>query len=69
MKLNFMINFMKKGNLKALDLVEVNPLISTSETDVNKTVFSAVRTILSFFGYNTLGTLTPNVQVPKPTEL
>lgn len=44
----------------------MNPLLGANEADVNKTVFSAIRTILSFFGYNTIGTVTPMQQIPKP---
>ena len=54
------------GKLKALDLVEVNPLIKENESEVKRTVFSAIRTILSFFGYTTLGTADKNYQLPKP---
>ena len=42
-----------------MDLVEVNPLIKSNDDDVKKTVFSATRAILSFFGYKTLGTHDP----------
>ncbi len=45
------------GMLRALDLVEVNPSLSANESECNRTVFSAINTILSFFGYNTIGTL------------
>jgi len=53
--------------LKALDLVEVNPLLGANEDDLKKTVFSAQRVILSFFGFQTFGTLVPSleIQVPK----
>ena len=54
------------GKLKTLDLVEVNPLLKTCDADVEKTVFSATRTILSFFGYKTLGTINPDHEVPRP---
>ncbi|CAF0705977.1 unnamed protein product [Brachionus calyciflorus] len=54
------------GKLRTLDLVEVNPLLKTSDSDVDKTVFSASRAILSFFGYKTLGTLIDGHQVPRP---
>lgn len=57
------------GKLKTLDLVEVNPLLGTNEADVNKTVFSAMRTILSFFGYNTIGTMPPMQKIPKPRNM
>ena len=57
------------GKLKTLDLVEVNPLLKTSENDIEKTVFSASRTILSFFGYKTLGTKNPGHEVPRPDRL
>ena len=50
------INFIIKGKLTTLDLVEVNPLLKTCESDIEKTLFSASRAILSFFGYKTLGT-------------
>lgn len=40
-------------------MVEVNPLIKNNDEDVQKTVFSATRGILSFFGYKTLGTHNP----------
>ena len=56
----------KLGKLKALDLVEVNPLLSENDNDLNKTIFSAVRTILSFFGFKTLGTITPYLGIQKP---
>ena len=52
--------------MKTLDMVEVNPLIKESDKDVDKTIFSAVRTILSFFGYNTIGAINPNLKIPKP---
>jgi arginase len=54
------------GKLKTLDLVEVNPLIYENKTDINKTIFSAYRTILSFFGYTTIGTYPSNYTFPKP---
>jgi hypothetical protein len=54
--------------LKTLDLVEVNPLLKMNDLDVDKTVFSATRTILSFFGYKTLGTLNPDHEIPMPTK-
>lgn len=44
----------------------MNPLLGSNENDLNKTVFSAMRTILSFFGYNTIGTITPMQKIPKP---
>lgn len=47
------------GKLSTLDLVEVNPLIKSNDDDVKKTVFSATRAILSFFGYKTVGTHDP----------
>ena len=56
------------GKLRTLDLVEVNPLLKSCENDVEKTVFSACRTILSFFGYKTLGTKNPEHEVPKPDQ-
>ena len=52
------------GKLRALDLVEVNPLLKNSDHDVEKTVFSASRAILSFFGYKTLGTKKDGHKVP-----
>jgi hypothetical protein len=52
-----------------LDLVEVNPLLGSNEHDINKTVFSAMRAILSFFGYNTIGTITPMQKIPKPRTM
>jgi arginase len=55
----------ESGRLKTLDLVEVNPLLKTCEEDVSKTVFSAIKTILSFFGYNTLGTCDPSFVLSK----
>ncbi len=54
------------GKLKTLDLVEVNPLLKETEKDIEKTVFSATRTILSFFGYKTLGTINSGQKVPIP---
>ncbi len=57
------------GKLKTLDLVEVNPLLGSNEHDINKTVFSAMRAILSFFGYNTIGTITPMQKIPKPRTM
>lgn len=54
------------GKLKALDLVEVNPLLSENVNDLKKTIFSATRAILSFFGFNTLGTILPGYSIPKP---
>jgi arginase family enzyme len=54
------------GKLKALDLVEVNPLLFENPSDVKKTVFSAVRVILSFFGFNTIGTIDSDCVVQKP---
>jgi hypothetical protein len=54
------------GKLRALDLVEVNPLLAKNEEDLNKTVFSATRTILSFFGFKTAGTLTPLLEIKRP---
>jgi arginase len=56
------------GKLRTLDLVEVNPLLKSCENDVEKTIFSACRTILSFFGYKTLGTKNPEHEVPKPDQ-
>lgn len=53
------------GKLSTLDLVEVNPLLKTCDHDVEKTVFSASRAILSFFGYKTLGTINGH-DVPRP---
>ncbi len=44
----------------------MNPLLGTSENDNQKTVFSAIRTILSFFGYTNLGTHSSNYEFPKP---
>jgi len=35
-------------------------------SDVKKTVFSAVRVILSFFGFNTIGTIDSDCVVQKP---
>ena len=63
---------MKVENVKcdamtmALDLVEVNPLLFENPSDVKKTVFSAVRVILSFFGFNTIGTIDSDCVVQKP---
>ena len=54
------------GKLKALDLVEVNPLLGASEEDLAKTVFSAQRTILSFFGFQTAGTITQSLVIQTP---
>jgi len=56
----------RTGKLVTLDLVEVNPLLKTNESDLTKTVFSAIRTILSFFGYTTLGTSNPRTTLPLP---
>jgi len=56
----------ESGKLKALDLVEVNPLLSENISDLNKTIFSATRAILSFFGFNTLGTILKSYSLPKP---
>jgi hypothetical protein len=47
-------------------MVEVNPLIKTNEEDLKKTVFSATRGILSFFGYKTIGTHDPRGAIPIP---
>lgn len=47
------------GKLATLDLVEVNPLIKNNDEDVQKTIFSATRAILSFFGFKTIGTYDP----------
>lgn len=58
--------FWKKGKLRSLDLVEVNPLLSTNDDDRYKTAFSAIRTILSFFGYTTSGTLKKDYELPRP---
>jgi len=55
----------ESGRLETLDLVEVNPLLKSCDEDVNKTIFSAIRTILSFFGYNTIGTSDPTYILPK----
>ena len=54
--------------MKTLDIVEVNPLLKANEGDVEKTVFSATRALLSFFGYKTLGTINPAHQIPRPNE-
>ena len=54
------------GKLRALDLVEVNPLLSENVNDLKKTVFSACKTILSFFGFNTIGTIDPSYTLPMP---
>lgn len=54
------------GKLRALDLVEVNPLLFEMPSDVKKTIFSAVRVILSFFGFNTIGSIDPECVVEKP---
>jgi arginase len=56
----------KSGKLQTLDLVEVNPLLKSCEYDVTKTQFSAIRTILSFFGFNTVGTFDPTKKIPMP---
>ncbi len=48
--------------------MEVNPLLKETEKDVEKTVFSATRAILSFFGYNTLGTVDTNYKIPQPFD-
>jgi arginase len=58
----------KTGKLVTLDLVEVNPMLKSFDTDVTKTVFSAMRTILSFFGYTTLGTHHVKSELPKPAS-
>ena len=50
-------------------MVEVNPLLGSNEADVNKTIFYAMRTILSFFGYNTIGTVQPMQKIPKPRNM
>jgi hypothetical protein len=80
-KYNFIVSFgvelaffysnniiLDKGKLKTLDLVEVNPLIKETEKDIEKTVFSATRAILSFFGYNTIGTVDTNTKIPQPFD-
>ena len=54
------------GKLKALDLVEVNPLISENVKDLDKTIFSATKAILSFFGFNTIGSIDQSYIVKKP---
>lgn len=54
------------GKLRALDLVEVNPLLSENVSDLKKTIFSASKTILSFFGFNTIGTIDPSYTLPMP---
>lgn len=55
----------ESGKLRALDLVEVNPLLSENISDLNKTVFSATKAILSFFGFNTIGTIDPKYTVEQ----
>lgn len=55
-----------KGKLKSLDLVEVNPLLGANEEDLKKTIFSAQRTILSFFGFNTKGTSSADLEIKEP---
>jgi len=54
------------GKLRALDLVEVNPLLSENIKDLEKTIFSAHKTLMSFFGYNTIGTIDPSYVVSRP---
>lgn len=54
------------GKLKSLDLVEVNPLLGANEEDLKKTIFSAQRTILSFFGFNTKGTSSADMEIKEP---
>jgi len=54
--------------LKALDLVEVNPMLGKNEDDLKKTVFSAQRVILSFFGFQTYGTLIPSLEIQVPSS-
>lgn len=66
-QLMFIGNRINSSNkLKTLDLVEVNPLIYENKSDINKTVFSAYRTILSFFGFKTIGTYPSDYVFPKP---
>jgi hypothetical protein len=59
-------NLFLLDKLTTLDLVEVNPYLSESKYDREKTLFSAVRTILSFFGYNTIGTYPRDYKFPYP---
>lgn len=54
------------GKLKALDLVEVNPMLGANEEDLKKTIFSAQRVILSFFGFQTFGTVEHNLSIKQP---
>ena len=42
--------------LRSLDIVELNPWLSEGQEDLHKTLFSAERAILSFFGYTAMGT-------------
>ena len=49
-----------------MDLVEVNPLIAANEYDLKKTIFSAQRVILSFFGFQTFGTATSSLEIRQP---
>ena len=42
--------------LRSLDIVEINPWLNQGPENLHKTLFSAERAILSFFGYTAMGT-------------
>jgi len=66
-ELMYIGNFLHEtGKIKTLDLVEVNPMLKSNDSELDRTIFCAIRTVLSFFGYKTMGTLMPVYNIPKP---
>ena len=54
------------GMLSALDLVEVNPKMGSTEEEINSTAKAAVDVILGCFGRVREGSHTPDYHMPQP---